>query len=288
MSFVDKMIVKFDSEFPLKSGEEFVELFKTYFKNLAENSTTKRKTSYLNSAQSYISIFKKKLMLREPAVSQQFTNALKLNATDTKQLLREKAQRVHNSSTRLVAVNGDQLIKDGRNFLLSENKYENLIGLAIVTGRRCGELLFSATLRPPTSKHSTHTKYWCRVNGLLKKRGKQCADIEVPFLAPLKLVLTTIIAVRRQFPCLNQEDANKKYARGIANNVKRLFPKIGKIHRFRNLYAALCFHYFNENNCSIARIASEYLGHESTSATVLTYLNSILRDMGSIDFVQVP
>lgn len=288
MSFVDKMIVKFDTEIPRKSAPEFVELFKTYFQKLAENSSTKRKTSYLNSAQSYISQFKKKLVLREPAVSSQFLTALKLDTKDTKKLLREKSQRVHESSTGLVVLEGDQMIKDGRQFLLSENKYEQLIGLAILTGRRCGELLFSATFRPPTGTHATNMKYWCKINGLLKKRGKACADIEVPFLAPVKLILTTIVAVRKQFPCSNQEEANRKYARGIANNVKKLFPKIGKIHHFRNVYAALCFHYFNENNCSIARLTGNYLGHESTSATVLTYLNSIIRDVGTLDFSRAP
>lgn len=280
-NFVSKMLHCYDTK-KIQTAAEFVNQFLEHYKRLA-SVRPDRKTSYLNSVQRYLSEFKKKMSGR-PNVPAQFLQDLKLSDEHTRELLREKRQRVHDASIHLVTLNGDQLIYDGRSYLFSDNKYCKLIALAVLTGRRCGELLFSARFSPPKLTHATHSRYWCRVTGLLKKRDKEQKQIEIPLLAPYTLISKKIQEVRSAFPCENQHDANIKYARSISNNVKKFAPDINNIHRCRNIYAALCFYYFNENKCSIARLAGDYLGHASVSATVLTYLNSNMTNLGHFDF----
>ena len=260
-------------------AETFVQMFLDHYAELARGKQ-QRKTSYLNSAQRYLSEFKSSLKGKAPP---DYLSKLKLSANDTSKLLKEKQERLHTTTKSVVEINGDQLIRDCWQYLNSPNKYVQLLAVAVLTGRRCSEILVSATFTNAQDRH-TNPDYWCRIHGLLKKRGKECQPLEVPFLAPVKLVLTTVTELRKKFPCSDQKEANRKYAKSISNNVKKFAPEIGKLHRCRNVYAALCFVYFNEKKHSIARIASDFLGHEAVSSTVLTYLSSITKNTGALVF----
>ena len=65
----------------------------------------------------------------------------------------------------------------------------------------------------------------------------------------------------------------------------KFVPMIKNIHQFRKFYVFSCFEYFNENHCSIARLAADYLAHKTMSETVLTYLNFRVVVDKSLSFV---
>ena len=160
-----------------------------------------------------------------------------------------------------------------------------IIAVAALTGRRASEIIYSMRFGRPMESHSTSDKYWSCVTGILKQRSNGAVvSREVPLLAERKNILTAVAAIREACPAKNIQEVNRKYAKNIARVMKKFCPELGKLHEFRKFYVAVCFHYFNERNCSLPRVAADYLGHKNMSETVLTYLSARLAGIGSIDF----
>ena len=243
----------------------------------------KRKSTALSSAQSMLSIFKKRLS-KLGAPQDTFLKHLHISLAESKQLVRTRNAAVHAGAIHLHNVKADAVIRDCRQFLDHENPYLVTIGLACLTGRRMAEILYSIKFDAPREVHRTNDKYWTSASGFVKQRNGTDLRREIPLLETRIKVNAAIERVRIALPALSPAEVNFKYAKPIARLMKKFCPVIGKLHQFRKFYALACFHYFNDSNCSLARLASDYLGHKNMSSTVLTYMNFRLVDLGSLIF----
>jgi hypothetical protein len=269
-----------------RSPQEFVDSFTGHYQKLYDSDIEKgvvRKLSYLSSVQSNLSRFKKELQAR--GVPDQWLKDLHLPKKESIQLMHEKKNNVRNSSINLPLLQGDDIIRDCRTYLRHPNKYVKIIAVAALTGRRESEIILSMVFGPPRDSHFTDEKYWSCVTGILKQRTEGgVVSREVPFLANRREILNAVTAIRKECPAKDVGEVNRKYAKGISRTLHKFCPELGKLHEFRKFYVAVCYHYFNEQHCSLPRVAADYLGHKTMSETVLTYLSARLSGMGGLCF----
>lgn len=282
-------------------AQQIVNNFVRYYKHLYDKDTRPRKNSFLMSAQTYISQFKRDLHQEDPSVPKTFLQLLRLNKSQNAQIILQKNQNVHNNAIRLPAVNGDDVIQDCKKCLTKGyDPYKLLIALACLTGRRVTELLVTIQFDPPKHIHkSTHPSYWCHATGFLKQRAhdpNRVTTREIPLLEKRSIINKVLRQVREELgtgyyddqhqwhPIISKQQANAKYAKQISRKMQKYCTVICNIHQFRKFYALACFQYFNENHCSLPRVASDYLGHKSLSNTILTYLNFRVVELGKLQY----
>jgi hypothetical protein len=238
----------------------------------------KRKSSYLASAQTYLSHYKKRVVAPD-----EFKRKLHLTKQESDQLNVQRISTLRTNSIDLAAVRGDKIMFDCRNLLTHKSFELKVIAVACLTGRRMTEVVCTLVLDEPKEPHFSNLKYWACASGLLKQRGEnRCFDI--PLFAPRQDILNCIQKIRTQCKSIAQEDVNRRIGKRIARAMKKYCPEIDHIHNFRKLYIMMAMHYFNERHCSLPRLASDYLGHKGISETVLTYLNFELDKIGSLSF----
>lgn len=296
MSFVDKQIEqyhtfaldkhKYDEKTIQRLADTFVARFITYYKDRYDQDIArgrKRKSHYLHVSQSALSRFKNHLI--DKGAPYLFTQHLHLSAEQVVTIMHLNAEKLQRNAIDLVQLPGDAIIQDLREFLRSSEPYKILIALAGLTGRRAAELLVTIKFDTPQEPHFTNTAYWTLASGFLKKRkGSPMLYREIPLLERRDVINNALHRVRQLLPATTVHEANIKYSTSTAEYMKKYCPTIGKLHQFRKFYALVCFHYFNDRNCSLPRLASDYLGHKTMSATILTYLNINVRGLGSLDF----
>ncbi|MGL5805894.1 MAG: protelomerase family protein, partial [Xenococcaceae cyanobacterium] len=117
-------------------------------------------------------------------------------------------------------------------------------GLAVLTGRRCAELLSTASFE-------IKSKYSVTFAGAVKRRGEKGLVFEIPTLATADRVVDAIAKVRRELPEaieLSARDVNAKYGVAVARACDRYFidlvpTRSGKdslyTHLFRSVYACI-------------------------------------------------
>ena len=284
-------------------AKQLVNNFLTYYERLSvrdRQKQIKRKNSCLMTAQTYLSLFKKKLAQQDSSIPPQFLKQLRLNKEQHASIVKAKNEKLHANAINLPSVNADLIIKDCRSCLAtSQDPYKKLIALACLTGRRVSELLVTISFDPPKNRHtSTHLKYWSHVTGFLKQRSKDPDRVisrELPLFDSRTNIVQALRFVREQLgtgsytgqswaPTITVQEANRKHAKPVSRSMRKHCNVICNIHQFRKFYALACFHYFNENHCSLPRLASDYLGHKSVSSTILTYLNFRVENLGSLQF----
>jgi len=277
---------------------QFVQDFHAHFKTLHTIDAAKgrvRKLSHLSSVQTNLSRFKKILAARNLAPDK-FLKHMHLSTRDCTALKREKLENKRSSSIHLVKFHAEPVIIHCIKLLSDRSCHVRCIALAFLTGRRTAELLYSMTFGPPTEKHSTDLRYWTNVTGICKQRhGDQEAVLsrEIPLLVDRVTVLDSLKLIRKEMPCGSVQDANR-YAKQLSRTMKslpdiegqppNLFKIVRNIHNCRKFYASVCFEYFNEQNCSNARVAADYLGHKTMSDTVITYLSFLTQCDGSLNY----
>lgn len=296
MSFVDKQVEQYytfgldkhsyDEKTVQGLAETFVARFIKYFKDRYDKDLARgrqRKSHYLHVSQSALSRFKSRLM--EEGAPVNFIQHLHLSPEQVVTIMNLNANKLQANAIDLAQVPGDAIIQDLREFLQSNQPYKVLIALAGLTGRRAAELLVTIEFDVPQEPHFTNSAYWTQASGFLKKRkGTPRLYREIPLLERRDTINAALRRIRRLLPAKTPQEANIKYSTPTAEYMKKYCPTIGKIHQFRKFYALCCFHYFNDRNCSLPRLASDYLGHKTMSATVLTYLNINVRGLGSLNF----
>ncbi len=286
-TFMMTMLDKYQRLRPTQS--ELVADFKQHYKQLYDKDIANkvdRKLSYLSSAQSNLSKFKK-ILRRNGVTDEKWLSELKLSREEGFQLAKEKKNSVHKHAIDLPVLRADDIIIDCRKLLKHENPCAQIIAVAALTGRRAGEILFSIRFETPKETHYTNEKYWTCASGFLKQRANDPNAVtcrEVPLLADRVAINQCISDIRRKCPVNTIEDVNRLYAKSISRMVQKICPELKKLHEFRKFYAAVCYQYFNERKCSLPRIAADYLGHKTMSETVLTYLSARVEGMGTLSF----
>ena len=273
--------------------EDYVKLVKSYFKMRETKAHARpRKTSSLNTAQSYLSRFKK--CAREMGAPEAFLARLCLSAEDMRALNQQKQRAVHDGGANLKAIPGVVIVLDCRDLLDNERStlHLKIIAVAALSGRRLVEILRTATFGPPKQAHDK-PRYWANLSGMAKQRGRE-RTVEIPLLDTRERIARAVREIRQRCekpPAgLKTEAARRiwvsnKYAKPVNRAVKKYCRNyITKLHDFRKFYAAMAFRYFNEENKSFARFASDVLGHQQTSSTVLTYMNMNLGKTEGLPF----
>jgi hypothetical protein len=295
-SFVAQMITRFKHIKQLYPNRinaalamQFVKDFKMYFESLYVLDIANgkcRKLPYLSSAQTNISTFKR-ILIDEGLASKLFVMDLRLPKEDSLLLKKAKNANKLHKAIDLPEIPTDAMIIDCRKLLIHKNPYLRLIALAYLTGRRTAELLCSMTFNAPREQHHTHSKYWSEVTGVCKQRADDLDPLisrEVPLLVDRKEVVACLTQLRLDLPCVSVRQVNVKYGKPIQRAIKRYVPIIGNIHAMRSFYAFTCFEYMNERNCSLPRLAADYLCHKTLSDTIITYLSFRILCEKSIDF----
>jgi hypothetical protein len=288
VNFVHVMIDKYKTRNTpeLPHGSVVVDAFIKYFQEKYESDLKRnkpRKLSYLSTVQTSLSAYKKEL--RRLDAPEHFLKQLHLARGQTEALIREKKDNVQAKAIDLPAINGDSIIEDCLKLLHNDNIYLRVVAVACLTGRRMAEILHSVTFGPPLDKHYTEERYWSCITGILKQRGEDRVKCrEIPLFAPRDDINKALASIRKELPSSNAKDVNVLYGKPIARVMKKYCAEIGNLHQFRKFYVLACQEYFNERNCSLPRLAADYLGHKTMSDTILTYLNFRLVNVGSLDF----
>ena len=223
-------------------------------------------------------------MVKDAGISPSaFYNNLKLSKENSILLKTERNERLRMKAIDLPQVHGDRIITDCRRLLKHKNKYMRLIAVAGLTGRRTVEILRTMKFNQPYEDHSELNDYWCLVTGVAKQKNGEIVR-EVPFFEKRETLKKKIKVLRKEFPTDCNRDVNALYAKQISNYMKDYCSVIGNIHSFRRFYVLMCYKYFNDRNCSIARIASDYLGHKTMGSTLISYLSFNVKTEDHISF----
>ena len=271
-----------------QEAQLIVDSFINHYRDLYNSDMRKgvpRKLSWRSSAQTYLSKFRRKV--KENGAHEEFLSLLHLPSPQSIELMKEKQENVRKSAIDLPLIQGDAWITDCRSYLEHPDWYLRVIAVAALTGRRESEIILTCEFEKPREKHYTDSKYWSNVTGILKQRpGDPDAvrEREIPLLAERTRIRACVASIRKQSRAITESDVNRVYASGIARRMHRHCPEMRTLHEFRKFYAASCFWYFNERNCSLPRAASDYLGHKKMAEAVLTYLSIRVEGLGSLNF----
>lgn len=231
-------------------------------------------------------MFKQQLRDEGLAVDEVFKE-MHLTREEQLQLKRAQSERLNINATNLPEVDAENFIIDCRNLMYDDNPYLSLIALACLTGRRTAELLYTAQFLPPREKHQTHEDFWTEMTGICKQK---CTDKnplivrEIPLLERRYLINDCLHRIRQQLPCNSVAQVNRLYGKPIQRMMKKMAPKIGNIHKFRNMYGLTGYHYFNEENKSKIKFVSDVLAHKYLDSSVIPYMNFRVKIRGSLNF----
>ena len=267
----------------------FVESLRMYFKHAAKlhaEAGKIRKTTWLNSFQSALSLFRR--ALKECLVPVTQLRFLGLSKEEKRTLENEKLARLEKGSENVVKIDGFELVSAARKLLSSDDPAELVIALAALTGRRSAEILVSGAFNVP-QKIYRRPHYWCKFTGILKQREHDKDKIisrDIPLLAKRADICEAIARVRDLWPATTAHEANKLYSSEISKKMKTLFPLVGKLHTFRKTYCPITYEHFNDDlKFSLPRFASEVLTHKSIhGGRLLTYLNVNVNNTQKISF----
>jgi hypothetical protein len=292
-NFVEKMLDKYKKgPFTSPTARRIVSETRCYFQARYKRDVRAgidRKITGLACAQSTLSKIKK--CFQDLTTSATFLRELRLPKADMVRISARKQQRLHTQGTNLPTVPALSMIRDCRKILRSPDIQNHrrglkLMALACLTGRRMVELILTAKFHQPRKQHQTPRKYWAYVTGLAKQRSPDPSGIEMPLLADRDSIVKGIMEIRQLYPApprtLSPQKqktwVNNKYAKEVSRVMQKYCDTIGTLHNFRKFYALVAATYFQENNTSVLRLASDYLGHKQLSPSVLHYLNFIVSD----------
>ena len=143
----------------------------------------------------------------------------------------------------------DAIVDRAKMLLDSQEWAEVAAGLAVVTGRRCTELL-------QTAEFTYESPYSVWFTGALKRR-KEAMELrfEIPTLAPAKQVIAALRQLRKTMDTkgLDLETINRKFSPPVAKACDRYFTALvpqragrGNLytHLFRTIYARIATHWY--------------------------------------------
>jgi len=147
--------------------------------------------------------------------------------------------------------------------LLNESSYyKRTLGLALLTGRRCGEIL-------KTAKFTAHKgrKYEVNFFGQLKRHNDDGSGYMIPILAESKLIRSTLKGLRKDkdFSKLTISQINSKTSKDLGAYCKKIFAEfLGddvNPHSLRKAYSTIAIRKFCPPYISPNKYTSSILGH---------------------------
>ena len=158
--------------------------------------------------------------------------------------------RIAERSTKLID-NPDAIVDKAIELVKTNNWSDIAAGLAVLTGRRCGEII-------KTANFEFKTKYSVTFRGALKRRNEAVELIfEIPLLCRADLAIKAIDSLRLQLgdevKSLSISQINQRYEERVAHKCERHFSDLvpkreGKdnlySHLFRAIYATIACHWY--------------------------------------------
>lgn len=158
--------------------------------------------------------------------------------------------RIAERSTKLID-NPDAIVDTAIELVKTNNWSDIAAGLAVLTGRRCGEII-------KTANFEYKTEYSVTFRGALKRRNEAVELIfEIPVLCRADLAIKAIDSLRLQLgdevKSLSISQINQRYEERVAHKCERYFSDLvpkrkGKdnlySHLFRAIYATIACHWY--------------------------------------------
>ena len=168
------------------------------------------------------------------------------------------------SDTQLVA-DPEGVVSRAMTLLLSDNWAELVVGIAMCTGRRLGEILKTAVF---TQKEAYTVWFEGQIKGRTRIEGKY----EIPTLVRGYLVVEAVAKLRRLVDCteLDLAQVSQKYDKGVNDTVERIFAGVipvrpskerVTVHDFRAIYASVAVLWFCPDVVSDVNYKAYIHGH---------------------------
>lgn len=164
--------------------------------------------------------------------------------------------------------NPDAIVRRATVLLGSYAWAEIAAGLAVVTGRRCTEVI-------KTARFEHKTKYSLMFAGSLKRRGEPIECVfEIPTLCQAELVLSAIAVLRKklggQVNKLSKRQINRRFGKAVSRQCQRHFsdlvpPRDDKdnlyTHLFRAVYATIASYWYCPQDVPEMEFRAAIQGH---------------------------
>ncbi|WP_299484502.1 protelomerase family protein [Acaryochloris sp. IP29b_bin.137] len=160
----------------------------------------------------------------------------------------------------------DAIVDRAKMLLDSRDWSEIAAGLAVITGRRCTELL-------QTAEFTYSSPYSVWFTGALKRRKEERElRFEIPTLAPAKPAIAALDILRQKVNTvgLDLETINRKYSPPVAKACDRYFAELvpqragrGTLytHLFRTIYARIATHWYAPPSVADVEYMAAIQGH---------------------------
>ncbi|MGL5805224.1 MAG: protelomerase family protein, partial [Xenococcaceae cyanobacterium] len=160
----------------------------------------------------------------------------------------------------------DEIVSGAVELLNCPDWAEVAAGLAVLTGRRCAELLSTASFE-------IKSKYSVTFTGAVKRRGEKGLTFEIPTLTTAERVIDAISKLRRELPeaiSISARDVNAKYGQSVAKACDRHFINLVPTrpgqeslytHLFRSVYACIATFWYCPTNVNETEFKAAIQGH---------------------------
>lgn len=168
----------------------------------------------------------------------------------------------HRTNNAILVRGGSEIIEMAVNFISSYDYKKISIGLAVLTGRRMAEILYTGKFDIVDNSHVFFT-------GQLKQNDNQ--GYEIPVLCDANLIIKALSNLRVLRSYKSIKNVNEKESGYLNKEVKKHFDKYSKglsMHDLRRFYAYVCYHYnFHseakaENRQTFDGYTKQILGHK--------------------------
>ncbi|MGB5770935.1 MAG: protelomerase family protein, partial [Crocosphaera sp.] len=178
---------------------------------------------------------------------------------------RPSEQRVSDRNTKFLS-DPDAIVEKAITLLDSNDWSDLAAGLAVLTGRRCAEIL-------QTAEFKYKSYYSVTFSGALKRRSEPInLQFEIPTLAPGSVVIDALAKLREWVDTkgLDNRAINNKYAHAVINSCDRHFKELVPTrdgednlytHLFRSVYATIATHWYCPPNVPELEFRAYIQGH---------------------------
>lgn len=177
------------------------------------------------------------------------------------------SQTIADRTTKLIQ-NPEVIVQTATDLLKSFHWSEIAAGLAVLTGRRCTEVI-------ATAQFKYISKYILEFSGSLKRKSEPIPCVfEIPTLADAQSIINAIKNLRKQLgeavDNLSVDEISKKFSTAVARQCDRYFRekvplRDGKenlyTHLFRSVYATIAAHWFCPPHVPVLEYRAAIQGH---------------------------
>jgi hypothetical protein len=239
---------------------DYEEWFKTMLRQMEERGLVEpsQQKNFLTDIRNAIKV----LDPNHPAL-----DVVKFDRETWTEINNRSSDRLEQRTTKFIS-NPDAIVKRATTLIKSYQWSEIAAGLAVLTGRRCTEVI-------KTARFAYKTKYSVIFSGSLKRRNEPVECVfEIPTLAESELVIQGISNLRSylegEIQDLSRHQISGRYSRAVASKCDLYFSDLVPrrddkdnlyTHLFRAVYATIAAYWFCPPNVSELEYRAAIQGH---------------------------